>query len=117
MKLGTLKSYFRHRGKMTKLYLINGKYPKEFPIAGFASNSREEGVALLVDVGPYVVYSFQRDSVVLSSSPYWGLRLEPGSRVTRKFQTHRRNVLRLRDPSRLRHLEQYFAEAWRLRET
>ncbi len=72
--------------------------------------------ALLVDVEPYVVFSFQRDSVILSSSRYRGLRLEPGSRVTRKFQTHRRNVLRLRDPGRLRNLERYFTEAWNLRE-
>ena len=78
MKLATLKSYFRHRGKKTKLYLINGEYPDEFLIAGFASNPREEGESLQIDVGPYVVYSFQRDSVVRSGGHYWGLRLEPG---------------------------------------
>ena len=53
MKLATLRKFFRHRGK-AKLYLINGKYPNGFLIAGFA-------LAFVLFLGRFTAGSWVRE--------------------------------------------------------
>ena len=87
MKIETLRKYFQREGR-TKLYVTT----PEFLLAGHAFNPREEGDSLLLDVGPYVVYSFGRREIIRSQNDFMGLRLDQGSRMTRKFRTHRSHV-------------------------
>ena len=98
MKIETLGKYFR-QSKRTKLYMATSK----FLVAGYVSNPREEGDALLVDVGPYLIYSFARQEILQSSHEFKGLQLTADTRITRRFHTH------------LRHLKgQEFAEQLRI---
>ena len=113
VKLVTLRNYFKNSTK-TKLFVIGGVYPDEFLITGICYNPREDGDDLLVDAGPYVVYSFQRDRPLQSAKPFIGLRLVPSSKMTRRLQTHRRNVMNHRDLGSLAHIEEYFELAWSL---
>ena len=113
MKLLTLKNYFKSTTK-TKLFVIGGVYPDEFLMTGICYNPREDGDDLLVDAGPYVVYSFQRDHPIQSEKPFTDLRLVPGSKMTRRLQTHRRNVMKHRDLGTLARIEEYFQLAWSL---
>jgi hypothetical protein len=116
VKLSTLKDWFLHRSRRTKLYVIDGAAPPQFVLAGFAFNPREEGDALTIDVDPYVVYSIGRDAVLQPERPFLGLRLAPGSEVTRKFQTHCRNVRRVVPESAAKQLAHYLEVAWNLRD-
>jgi hypothetical protein len=116
MKLVTLKGWFLHRARKTKLYIIDGAHPPQFVLAGFAFNPREDGDALKIDLGPYVVYSLERDTVLKPERTFLGLRLATGSEVTRKYQTHCRNVKRLVLKSGSQHLLQYLQDAWSLRD-
>jgi hypothetical protein len=113
MKLITLKRYFYNTSK-TKLFMIGGAFPDEFLMTGICYNPREDGDDLLVDAGPYVVYSFQRDRPLRSAKPFAGLRLVPGSKMTRRLQTHRRNVAAHRNLGTLARIEEYFELAWSL---
>ena len=113
MKLVTLRNYFKNTTK-TKLFVIGGAYPDEFLMTGICYNPREDGDDLLVDAGPDVVYSFQRDHPLQSEKPFTGLRLVQGSKMTRRLRTHRRNVMKHRDLGTLAHIEEYFQLAWSL---
>jgi len=113
MKLITLKRFFQSTTK-TKLFVIGGVYPDEFLMTGICYAPRDDGDDLLVDAGPYVVYSFQRDRPLQSEKPFIGLRLVPGSKMTRRLQTHRRNVAAHRNLGTLERIEEYFQLAWEL---
>jgi len=116
MKLVTLKGWFLHRARKTKLYIIDGARPPQFVLAGFAFNPREDGDALKIDLGPYVVYSLERDAVLKPERTFLGLRLASESEVTRKYQTHCRNVKQLLSTPGPVHLTQYLHDAWNLRD-
>jgi hypothetical protein len=108
MKLVTLKKLFASRTARTKLFIIGGTFPREFLLTGICFDPREEGEDLVLTVGPYVVYSFERDRVLFSERTFTGLRLAQGSNMTRRLQTHRRNVAKHRDLGSLQHVEEYF---------
>jgi len=113
MKLITLKNHFRNAAR-TKLFVIGGVYPDEFLMTGVCYDPREDGEDLIVDAGPYVAYSFQRDHPLQSEKPFVGLRLVQGSKMTRRLHTHRRNVAAHRNLSGLERIEEYFQLAWAL---
>lgn len=111
MKLNTLKAFFLNRADNTKVYIIDNRKPETFLLTGVAFNPREQCKVLLIDVGPYLVYSFARDYYLSSISTFRGLRLTDDSIITRRFNTHRRNVLRLCNPEKLPGLATYLEKA------
>lgn len=78
------------------MYLIVDEHPDEYLLAGFAGNPRMDGEELLLDVGPYVVFSFRSGESLRSSASFRGLRVGPRSSVTRRLHTYRRRVLKHR---------------------
>ena len=103
MKLETLRKYFK-RSKRTKLYITTD----EFLIAGYVCNPREEKDSLLVDIGPYIIYSFVRKEILQTSNDFKALRLTAETKITRRFQTHRRHLEDRQYP------QEYFQRAWDL---
>ena len=87
MKLVTLKAYFR-RSPRTKLYITT----KEFAVSGFVCNPRVLDDSLLVDIGPYLIYSFVRQQIIYGTQVYRGLRLDHQTTITRRLNTHRRHL-------------------------
>lgn len=115
MKLGTLRNYFRHRAKSTLLYLVNDQHQGAFLLTGVAFRPREEDDALLIDVEPYIVYSFDRDGVLRSEGAFRGLRLTNDTTVTRRFDTHCRHAMKLGNQDALPGLARYLNESRALR--
>ncbi len=103
MKLDTLRRFF-DRKKRTKLYIST----EDFLVTGYVCNPRESHDALLVDIGPYVIYSFARKETFHCSQNFKGLHLDDSTIVTRRFNTHRRHAR----GSRCR--EEYLEKAWEL---
>lgn len=85
MKIETLKKYFMHNER-AKIYLTSDKYL----LAGYASHPREDGSAVMLDIGPYVVYSKEREETIYAERTF-SLKVSDGDKITRRFQTHKRH--------------------------
>lgn len=103
MKIDTLRRCLR-RNERTKLYISTD----EFLMAVYVYNAREEGEELLVDVGPYLVYSFARREILHSTRDFRGMRLGEQTRVTRRLNTYRRHVAGRSVP------DEFLERAWEL---
>ena len=103
MKLQTLRKYFK-RSKRTKLYITTDA----FLISGYVYNPREEKDSLLVDIGPYIIFSFGRKEILQSSGDFKALCLTAETKITRRIQTHRRHLQDREYP------QEYFQLAWDL---
>jgi len=106
MNLSTFRKYWS--GKRTKLFIITGEEPCQFLLGGYVSNSREDGDGLLLDIGPYATYSFDRDEVVNSDGVFEGVKISADSRFTRKITTHMRNARNIRETRDLKNFYSYF---------
>ena len=111
MKLSTLKGYFLNRSEKTILYIVASGESEEFLLTAVAFHPREQGKTLLIDVGPYLVYSLTLATCLYSESTFRGLYLTENSRVTRRFNTHLRNVFKLGDPEQHPGLADYLKES------
>ena len=103
MKVETLNKYLK-QNESTKLFLST----EEYLVAGYVSNPRNDGSALRVDIGPYIIYSSASKQIIQGSVTFVGLHLDSGTRITRRMGTYRRYVKGRGCP------EEFLQRAWEL---